>query len=123
MASQRKLQIIDVAAALIKQKGYENTSMRDLAAELNIEASSLYNHITSKDEILKQICFDMAKEFIKAMEEVNDIYFNAEQKLHMAVENHIMLLTQQTEKAHVFVSERRKLGPADGAGVIRGRTG
>lgn len=109
MATQRQNQIIDTAAQLIHEKGFENMSMRDLAAQLKIEASSLYNHISSKDEILKVICFQMAAEFIKAMQEVNDIYFDAEQKLRMAVENHITLLTQQTSKAHVFVNEWRKL--------------
>ena len=53
MASQRQIQIIDTAASLIKKNGFENTSMRDLAAALEIEASSLYNHISSKDEIFE----------------------------------------------------------------------
>lgn len=113
MASQRQLQIIETAAKLIKERGFENTSMRDLAAALNIEASSLYNHISSKDEILKAICFEMAAEFIQAIQEVNDIYFDAEQKLKLAVENHITLLTQQTAKAYVFVNEWRKLKNQD----------
>ena len=52
-------------------------------------------------------------EFIKAMDEVNDIYFDAEQKLRMAVENHIQLITREMDKAHVFVNEWRRLAPAD----------
>lgn len=118
MATQRQSQIIETAAKLIKQKGFENTSMRDLASELDMEASSLYNHISSKDEILKTICFEMANEFITAMAEVNDIYFDAEQKLHLAVKNHIKLITQETEKAYVFVNEWRRLAPADLAEFI-----
>ena len=55
------------------------------------------------------ICFEMAEEFIKAMDEVNDIYFNGEQKLFQAVQNHIELLTQETDKAYVFVNEWRRL--------------
>jgi len=113
MASQRQTQIIDTAASLIKKGGFENTSMRDLAAALKIEASSLYNHISSKDEILKVICFEIASKFIKSMQEVNDIYFDAEQKLRMAIESHISLLTEQTDKAYVFVNEWRKLKNED----------
>lgn len=113
MASQRQIQIIETAASLIKQNGFENTSMRDLAAALKIEASSLYNHISSKDEILKAICFEIASEFIKSIYEVNDIYFDAEQKLRLAIESHVMLLTQQTDKAYVFVNEWKKLKNGD----------
>lgn len=109
MASARKKEVVNTAAKLIKINGFENTSMRDIASELKIEASSLYNHISRKDDILHHICFEMANEFIKAMQEVNDIYFNAEQKLHLAVKNHIHLLTQESSKAYVFVHEWKKL--------------
>lgn len=110
MPSARQIEVIKTAAKLFKINGFENTSMRDIASELGIEASSLYNHIKSKDEILETICFEMANEFIKAMAEVNDIYFDAEQKLYLAVRNHIELLTAQTNKAYVFVNEWRRLG-------------
>ena len=41
MASARQLEVIQTAAKLFKINGYENTSMRDIAAQLGIEASSL----------------------------------------------------------------------------------
>lgn len=109
MPSARQIEVIKVAAKLFKINGFENTSMRDIASELGIEASSLYNHIKSKEEILHTICFEMAQEFLNAMAEVNDIYFDAEQKLYLAVENHIHLLTLQTNKAYVFINEWRRL--------------
>ena len=62
---------------------------------------------------LKAICFEIASEFIKSIYEVNDIYFDAEQKLRMAIESHILLLTQQTDKAYVFVNEWKKLKNGD----------
>ncbi len=105
----RQKQILQNAAILIKQKGYDNTSMRDLASKLEMEASSLYNHIKNKSEILRLICFEMAAEFSKGLEEVNDIYFNAEEKLRMALENHVSILTKEPAKAYVFVNEWRRL--------------
>lgn len=45
----RKEQIITTSAKLFRQKGFEAASMRDIAAELDIEAASLYSHIKSKD--------------------------------------------------------------------------
>ena len=51
--------------------------MRLLAKELGIEAASIYNHISSKDELLETVCFDLASKFESAILEVNDIYFNA----------------------------------------------
>ncbi len=105
----RKEQIIDAAASLFKQKGYASTSMRDLATELGIEAASIYHHIKSKEELLEGICFDMANKFISNAKEVNDIYFNAEEKLRMAIQLHIETITQNQNQSAVFLSEWRNL--------------
>ncbi|MBJ7429408.1 MAG: TetR family transcriptional regulator [Bacteroidia bacterium] len=105
----RKEQIIDAAALLFKQKGYASTTMRDLATELGIEAASIYHHIKSKEELLESICFDMANKFILNAKEVNDIYFNAEQKLRSAIKLHVETITQNQNQSAVFLGEWRNL--------------
>ena len=105
----RKEQIVNVAAKLFKQKGFVATSMRDLAAELGIEAASIYYHFKSKEELLEKICFDMADKFITNAREVNDIYFNAEEKLRMAIKLHVQTITENQNQSSVFLSEWRNL--------------
>ena len=105
----RKEQIFQVAEQLFKEKGYMATSMRDIAGELGIEAASLYSHIKSKDEILETICFRMADQFLNAFEDVNDIYFNAEEKLKMAIASHVKILTEDLNASSVFIREWRHL--------------
>ena len=46
---------MDVAGRLFAEKGYNNTSVRDIAAELGIANPSLYYHFKSKGEILKEL--------------------------------------------------------------------
>lgn len=105
----RKKQIVDSAALLFKQKGYSSTTMRDLATELGIEAASIYHHIKSKEELLENICFDMANKFISNAKEVNDIYFNAEEKLRLAIKLHVSTITDNQNQSAVFLSEWRNL--------------
>lgn len=107
--SSRKEQIIQVSARLFREKGFEAASMRDLAKELGIEAASLYSHIKSKDELLETICFRMADELLRAIDEVNDIYFNAEEKLAMAIRNHVKIITGDMDSSTVFLREWRRL--------------
>jgi TetR/AcrR family transcriptional regulator, cholesterol catabolism regulator len=107
--SARKEQIIQIAERLFRDKGFMATSMRDIAGELDIEAASLYNHIKSKDEILETICFKMADQFLKAIDEVNDIYFNAEEKLRMAIRNHVSIICLDLNASSVFLHEWRHL--------------
>lgn len=109
MDISRKEQIIQAAAKLFRQKGFEAASMRDIASALGIEAASLYSHIKSKDEILEAICFRMADELIKSIDEVNDLYFNAEEKLRMAITNHVKIVAGDLDASSVIQREWRHL--------------
>ena len=105
----RKEQILAASAALFRNKGYAVTTVRDIAQVLGIGASSLYSHVKSKEEILETICFSMADMFLQGIEEVNDIYFNATEKLRMAILNHVKLLTNNRDASAVFLHDWRHL--------------
>jgi TetR/AcrR family transcriptional regulator, tetracycline repressor protein len=47
--------VLRAAVALVDDRGVEALSMRTLAAELGVEAMSLYNHVPSKDALLDGI--------------------------------------------------------------------
>ena len=64
----RKTQIIKTAAKLFKEKGYSAVTMRDLAKDMGIKAASLYNHINSKQDLLKSIIISLAEDFTNGME-------------------------------------------------------
>ena len=48
-------EILSSAVALVDERGVEALSMRGLAAELGVEAMSIYNHVPSKDALLDGI--------------------------------------------------------------------
>lgn len=47
--------ILDEAATLFVQRGYEATTLRDIADAAGMKAGSLYYHFTSKDHLLTEI--------------------------------------------------------------------
>jgi TetR/AcrR family transcriptional regulator, cholesterol catabolism regulator len=71
--SEKKQRILEAAARLFRDKGYSATSMRDLAGAVNLKASSLYNHIDSKEEILQEICLANASRFHQGMEQIREL--------------------------------------------------
>ena len=50
-----KNKIMDVSIDLFSQFGYDGVSVRQIASEVGIRESSIYNHFKSKEEILKAI--------------------------------------------------------------------
>ena len=105
----RKEQVIREAAELFRVKGYAATSMRDLANALGIEAASLYSHIKSKEEILQSLCFSMASEFRKSLEEVEKQNIPASEKLRRGVIGHIQVMARDLTVSAVFMNEHRYL--------------
>ncbi|MEN9336202.1 MAG: HTH-type transcriptional repressor KstR2 [Bacteroidota bacterium] len=85
----RKTEIINVAARLFKEKGYSAVTVRDIAQALNIKAASLYNHITSKQEILVLIVITIAEEFTEVMEAVRQSETTAIAKIDRIIQLHI----------------------------------
>lgn len=105
----RKEQVIRSAAQLFREKGYAASSMRDLAQNLGIEAASLYSHIKSKEEILQSLCFDMAAEFRKSLQEVETKKVSASEKLKLGIIGHIQVMAKDLIASAVFMNEHRHL--------------
>lgn len=105
----RKDQVIRSAAQLFREKGYAASSMRDLAQKLGIEAASLYSHIKSKEEILQSLCFDMATEFRKSLQEVESKNVSASEKLKLGIIGHIQVMAKDLVASAVFMNEHRHL--------------
>lgn len=105
----RKEQVIRKAAELFREKGYAASSMRDLAQKLGIEAASLYSHIRSKEEILQSLCFDMAAEFRKSLDEVEKMDIPAGEKLSQGIVGHIQVMAKDLTASAVFMNEHRHL--------------
>ena len=105
----RKEQVIRRAAELFREKGYVASSMRDLAQKMGIEAASLYSHIRSKEEILQSLCFDMAAEFRKSLEEVEKQNLTASEKLRKGIIGHVQVMAKDLTASAVFMNEHRHL--------------
>jgi len=85
----RKTEIIAVAAQLFKDKGYSAVTMRDIAQAMDIKASSLYNHIKSKQEILVLIIIEIAEEFTQTINEVVSSDESNIKKIERIIQLHI----------------------------------
>ena len=96
--------IIQKAAELFREKGYKATSMRELAAKVGVEAASLYNHISGKDELLKEICFSVSKKYHAYINELDTQKLHSAVKVEKIIRFHVKEMMQSYE--YVYVAEQ-----------------
>ncbi len=110
--SKREL-IYAAAAQLFREKGYAATSVRDLAKAVDLKASSLYNHIRSKEEILRAICFRNAERFLQEMEQVEQGGGGPAGQVRTLLSLHIRMATEDVTSITAFNDEWRHLSEPD----------
>lgn len=100
-----KKNIRQTAEKLFRERGYAAIGMRELAREVGIEAPSIYNHYKSKDDLLREICFDIADQFFKAFEEAETTEEKPVKKLKAVMQAHVGVIARNMEASEVFFSE------------------
>ncbi len=105
----KKDAIMRKASALFRKKGFSATSMRDIAESIGVEAPSLYNHIESKNEILKDICFNIAKLFTDFLKEVEHSSGSNLSKIERIIRFHISMMINKFESVYISNHEWKYL--------------
>lgn len=67
-----KEKIIEASINFIREKGYENFSIRELAESLGCNPSSLYNHIDSLEDVNTAICLTTINQLAQWQKEAID---------------------------------------------------
>ena len=101
--------IIKKAALLFKTKGFNAASMRELAEAVGVEAPSLYNHISSKSELLQAICFKVANEFTTQLDETENINTGITNKIELTIRFHINMMLEEFDEVFVANHEWKHL--------------
>lgn len=107
--STKKQMIMEAAARLFRDRGYSATSMRDLAKAVNLQASSLYNHIKGKQELLKDICFHNAHRFLAGIENIIQEHDQPTAQLRALIFLHLEIITSDPTSITSFNDEWRHL--------------
>jgi TetR/AcrR family transcriptional regulator, cholesterol catabolism regulator len=106
-------EILRTASRLFQQRGYDATSMNDVASALKLSKGGLYHHFQSKDEILFEImnhAMDITEErVLAAARKVSD----PEERLRTLIRLHIeVVLSPRDREITVMLHENHPLPPA-----------
>ena len=104
---------------LIFENGYEAMSLRQLAAEVGIQAGSLYNHISTKQELLFDLIQDHINELLRQLDRALEGKQEPVERLRAFVAFHVTY--HMTRKREVFIanSELRSLDPGNYEAIVK----
>jgi AcrR family transcriptional regulator len=109
--SARRQELARQAARLFAEKGFHGTSMEDVASAIGVQKPSLYEYVSSKQDLLYETMRDGAQAFHAALDSIDE-RLPAVEKLRLALRAHLHVVAEQLDVATVFVREWRYLeGP------------
>jgi TetR/AcrR family transcriptional regulator, cholesterol catabolism regulator len=106
--SARREELTRIAARLFAERGYQGTSLADLAEALGVQKASLYHHIASKEDLLWDVAWEGAEAFQAALDGV-PADAPAAERIRLALGAHLAVVGGQLDVATVFVREWRHL--------------
>ncbi|MEP1217260.1 MAG: TetR/AcrR family transcriptional regulator [Marinobacter sp.] len=111
--------LLHEAARLFREKGYERTTVRDLAAAVGIQSGSLFHHFRTKEEILKAVMVETIRLNTALMQAAMEAATSYRDKLQALVRAELESINGQTGEAMaVLVFEWRSLSEESRAYVL-----
>lgn len=101
--------IREAAASLIARYGYEAVSMRQLAAEVGVQAAALYRYFPTKEDLLFTLMRAHMDGLIASWEAARPADGDAADELSAFVANHIGFHVMRRHSTHVSNMELRSL--------------
>lgn len=101
--------VVRAAGRLFAERGYHGTSMRDLGKELGLLGSSLYSHVSSKQDLLVEVVEEGAGLFEASAEEALESPGSASDRLDALISGHVDVVVDNIDVARTFLNEARML--------------
>jgi len=113
--------LVAAAARLFRQRGYEGTTVRQVARDCGVQSGSLFYHFRSKEDLLLEVMLDGMQQFAAAACRPLDPAQSPRDRLQALFFGHLMALHGGGDEQAVVISEWRSLSPAARRRVVRRR--
>jgi AcrR family transcriptional regulator len=114
--------IREAAVGLIARYGYEAVTMRQLAAEVGVQAAALYRYFPTKEHLLVSLMREHMQGLIQSWEATRPASRNARARLAAFVRNHVRYHVDRRRSTHVSNMELRSLSRENLTEILKLRT-
>ena len=113
--------VIAAAGRLFAARGYHGTSMRDLGRELGLHGSSLYSHVTSKEDLLVAVVERGSERFEASAQAALASSRLPLERLRALMSGHIDVVLDHANETKTFLDEAKSLDPDRRALIVGAR--
>lgn len=114
--------IRDAAVQLIARHGYEAVTMRQLAAEVGVQAAALYRYFPTKEDLLHTLMREHMEELAASWDAARPANDDPVARLTSFVANHIRFHVERRHATHVSNMELRSLSRDNLTATLKLRT-
>lgn len=100
--SRRRQEIFDIATGLFSEKGYDQTSTKDIADAAGILKGSLYAHVESKEDILFAVVDDIHARFDANQAACDSLDASPYERLTAFLDGHIHVALSALEYHRIY---------------------
>lgn len=101
--------IREKAADFFFEKGYDATTLREVAAAAGLKVGSLYNHIASKEDLLLQVMGGIIDDLVELQQQALATEGDAIEKLRAVVDCHIRFHAVRAQEVFIGNTALRSL--------------
>ena len=117
----RRTELLGIAAGLFAEKGFKNTTVRDIADAAGILSGSLYHHFDSKESMVDEILSSFQEELFGKYDEVLASDDDARTKIERAVRLSFEAIDRHRHEVAIFQNEADYLGSFERFGYLAER--
>ncbi len=83
---EKKLEIMKKSLQLFAHRGFYNTTISDIANEMEMSVGNMYNYFPSKESLAKELIVYSSKVFGDELKKINETDLNTKEKIEKIVE-------------------------------------
>lgn len=103
--SERRKQILAIAANLFASRGYSATTVRDIADEAGILSGSLYHHFNSKEAIFQEILRSFMDNLLGQFESIIASGLSARETIDRLIQAAFQVIEEQPDSVGLYQNE------------------
>jgi TetR/AcrR family transcriptional regulator, cholesterol catabolism regulator len=101
----RRRELVQAAATVFKEKGYEAATLNDVAERVGADRASLYYYVGGKHELFEEVVRDLVAANLAEVERILKLDVPPDQKLRLVIERLIWSYEEYYPAMYVYIQE------------------